>query len=64
MDEKYLKKIVDHQANIEGLWPVHKPTLQEAMLSAALRHLHAVIEGDEYAAMRAKKLYWDLESEL
>jgi len=29
----------------------------------ALRHLHALIEGNEEEAEEAKKLYWDVDSE-
>lgn len=62
-----LKEIVEHQAKMQSLWalPIDRPiTFSEAMLAAALRHLHAVIEGDELMAKAAKKLYWDLESEI
>lgn len=58
-----LQKIVDHQAGMESLWLMY-PTITEAALMAALRHLHAVIEDDEVSAKEAKKHYWDLESEL
>jgi hypothetical protein len=58
-----LKEIVIHQANMEGLWPMH-PTIQEHLLISALRHLHAVIEGDEEMADLYKPEYWYLESEL
>lgn len=58
-----LKEIVEHQANIASLWLMH-PTITEALLMAALRHLHAVIEGDEKAAALAKQVYWNVESDL
>lgn len=52
--------LVRKQADDEGLWAmkvqaVH--TIQEAMLQAALRHLHAVIEGDEKMAEFYSKQY-------
>lgn len=58
-----LKEIVDHQANMHGLWFIDG-TITEKLLQYALRHLHAVIEGDELMANEYKKFYWDLESEL
>lgn len=60
---KELTEIVEHQSNMESLW-LAKPSLVEAMLLAALRHLHAVIEGDAEIAERAKKVYWNLEVDL
>jgi hypothetical protein len=58
-----LKAIVEHQANMESLW-LDKPTIHEALLQAALRHLHAVIEGDVGIAKVSKDFYWNLESEM
>ncbi len=60
---KTLQEIVDHQANLESLWLMH-PTITEALLMAALRHLHAVIEGHQAEAESAKRVYWGVESEL
>jgi hypothetical protein len=62
-----LKRVIEHQANMESLWaePFGRlPTVHETLLKAALRHLHAIIENDQTAAFRAHKIYWDLESEL
>ena len=59
-----IEKIVEHQANMESLWPGEFPPIKVALLGAALRHLHAVIEGDYEAAKKAKQIYWGLESEL
>lgn len=69
MNEKLeeLEEIVAYQSNITILWsvPEERPwTLQETMLMAALRHLHAVIEGDEFTARLAKEGYWNIEEEL
>lgn len=64
---KELKEIVNHQANMESLWamPIYKqPTIMESLLCAALRHLHAVIEGDGRFAAHVKEQYWNLESEI
>lgn len=61
--ESELQAIVEHQLNMESLW-LMKPTISEAILIAALRHLHAVIEGDEVMAALSKRAYWNLESEL
>jgi hypothetical protein len=58
-----LKAIVEHQANMESLW-LAEPTIHEALLQAALRHLHAAIEGDEGVAKVSKDFYWNLESEM
>jgi hypothetical protein len=58
-----LKDIVNHQAFMESLWAL-EPTINEAMLQAALRHIHAVIEGNEEMAEKAKNIYWNLESEM
>lgn len=58
-----LQEIVNHQAEMESLW-IDEPSITEYLLMAALRHLHAAIEGDREAACEAKKMYWDLESEL
>lgn len=58
-----LKAIVDHQSDMETLWSVEDvnetPPVTEDMLRAALRHLHAVIEGDDIVARSAKHHYWD-----
>jgi len=59
-----LKEIVEHQANMETMWLDSPPTIAEAMLQSALRHLHAVIEGDAEMAKLSKENYWDLESEM
>lgn len=59
-----LRKIVDHQAGIKSLWPSAHSTIGEYALAMALRHLHAVIEGDEAVAALAKSKYWYMESEL
>lgn len=61
------KEVVDHQANLETLWssPVDRqPSMQEVLLQYALRHLHAVIEGDKRMAAVFKSEYWDTESDL
>lgn len=58
-----LKEIVEHQANMETLWTLH-PTITEAALQAALRHLHAIIENDNDLAEFYKHAYWDIESEM
>lgn len=57
------EKIVKHQAEMQSLWLIY-PNINEALLMAALRHLHAVIEGDAPGALAAKGVYWDVESEL
>lgn len=57
------KEIVKHQAEMESLW-LMEPTLQEHILMSALRHLHAVIEGDAEVAEIYKSEYWYLESDL
>lgn len=62
MDEE-LADIVQHQASLESLWLL-EPTITEALLMAAIRHLHAVIENNPRAAKAAKEIYWDVESEL
>lgn len=63
---KELVQIIRHQAAMETLWGISdEPSrISEAMLQAALRHLHAVIEGDIAASRTAKAEYWDLESEM
>ena len=58
-----LQEIVEHQANMKTLW-LANPTITESILMKALRHLHAVIEGDEVIAEFAKKEYWEVETEL
>jgi hypothetical protein len=62
-DEKRLIEIVNHQANMESLWLLN-PTMTEALLMSALRHLHAVIEGDTILAEIQKQYYWNVDSEL
>lgn len=63
--EVTLKEIVDHQANMNVWTDTNKAsTLMEEILQLMLRHLHAVIEGDEVMAQMCKKQYWDMESEL
>jgi hypothetical protein len=57
-----LQFIVDHQAEMSILWP-NTPSFVEGVMMAALRHLHAVIEGDRETAARAKRLYWELVDE-
>ncbi len=61
---KELNKIVSHQAEMESLWPGVFPSLHLALMGAALRHLHAVIENDWVTAQKSKDVYWELESEL
>lgn len=61
--DELLKQIVEHQANMELLWDPQVKSLELAMLQSALRHLHAVIEGDFELAVQVKKQYWNLESE-
>jgi len=66
MSEDTPESVVAHQAKMESIWaaPIGRHhTMQEAILLAALRHLHAVIEGDLIAAEIVKKMYWDMESE-
>lgn len=60
---QHIIEVVEHQANMESLWLL-EPTFNEAILIAALRHLHAVIEGDDLMAKEAKAAYWTLEIEL
>ena len=55
-----LLEIVNHQTEMASLWSIN-PTAPEAMLQAALRHLHAVIEDDPAEAEAAKKIYWEAE---
>jgi hypothetical protein len=57
-------EIIAHQANLESLWAMHPTTINEALLQAALRHLHAAIEGDEASAQEAKGRYWNVEDEM
>lgn len=62
-----LLAIVNHQANMPSLWSTRldgSVSLHEAMLQAALRHLHAVIEGTPEMAEMFKKQYWEMDSEL
>lgn len=59
-----LKEAVDHQANMHTLWPPVPASIHEALIASALRHLHAIIEGDFEMEILAKAEYWDLESEL
>lgn len=61
--QKLLEEIANHQANLSILW-LAKPTFGEAMLMAALRHLHAVIEDDPEIAEHQKSLYWRIDDEL
>lgn len=63
MNQKELQSIVDYQAELESLW-TDTASITEHMLQAALRHLHAVIEGDEEMAELYKPVYWYVESEL
>jgi hypothetical protein len=61
------ESVVAHQASMVSIWASpagRKPTMQEDILLAALRHLHAVIEGDVFMADFFKKTYWDMDSEL
>lgn len=58
-----LERIVKHQADLESLWLMNT-TITEALLMAALRHLHAVIEGDDVSANRSKSIYWHAEDDL
>jgi hypothetical protein len=44
MDEAAIKALVERQASDDGLW-FHAETCAEAYVQAALRQLHAVIEG-------------------
>jgi hypothetical protein len=44
MNEQAIKAIVDEQADDEGLW-FRAETAAEAYVQAALRRLHAAIEG-------------------
>lgn len=62
-----LLAIVNHQANTPSLWSTPldgAPSLHETMLQAALRHLHAVIEGTPEIAKLFKEQYWEMDSEL
>jgi hypothetical protein len=62
-----LKRVINHQAEMQTLWsePYGRlPTMQETVLKAALRHLHAIVEKDNNLAFKAHKVYWDLESDL
>lgn len=45
MDEEIIRRIVDEQAEDEGLW-FQAQTAPEAYLQRALRRLHAAVEGD------------------
>lgn len=67
-DISELLKIVEHQTNMQTLWTTTREdgleTVEVAMLRAALRHLHAVIEENAIVAAESKSLYWELESEL
>ncbi len=54
-----LKQIVEHQAEMESLWNLDMFNRQVSLLTAALRHLHAVIEGDVITADLAKRCYWE-----
>lgn len=55
-----LMRIVNHQAEMKSLWFL-EPSLPEHHLQMALRHLHAMIEGDPALAEIAKQKYWDAE---
>ncbi len=58
-----LIEVANHQAEMESLW-LQSPTITEALLMAALRHLHAVIEADRRAADKSKAIYWNCDIEL
>lgn len=60
VNEKKIKEIVNHQAEMDSLWFTPE-TIGEHILISALRHLHAVIEGDEKASELAKRQYWNME---
>ncbi len=61
---KEIEEILEHQAGMESLWSLLNPTISEAMLQAALRHLTAVLQGEPVMAKIAKDLYWNCDSEL
>lgn len=66
-DIQNLLRVINHQANMDSLWAEpfgRKPTLEETILRAALRHLHAIVEKDYEAAFRAHRIYWDFERDL
>lgn len=47
-----IKQAVSYQADDAGIW-FHAEHVGEAHLQLALRHLHFVVEGDEYTAKHA-----------
>ncbi len=55
--------VANHQVDMKSLWTI-EPTITEALLMAALRHLHAVIEADRWAADKCKAIYWNCDCEL
>ena len=62
-----LERVVEHQSKMTSIWsePVdRKRTIQETVLLAALRHLHAIVENDPDTAFLCYRKYWDIDSEL
>ncbi len=56
MDEAAIRKVVDEQAEDEGLWFV-PVTITEDILQRALRRLHAVIEDDRGTPIKPDKCF-------
>lgn len=54
-----IKEILEHQADMESLWTLD-PTITEALLQAALRHLTAVLQGEPVMAKLSKDMYWGM----
>lgn len=57
---KELKKIINHQSNMESLW-IKPHFVTENILQKALQHIHAVMNGDNDLAEKCKSFYWNME---
>ena len=60
---KEIEEILEHQAGMESLWLI-EPTIGEALLQAALRHLTAALRGESVIAKINKDMYWHCDDEL
>ena len=63
MSTSIVQQIVEKQSSMESLW-IANPTFTEMILISALRHLHAVVEGDSLTAETAKNVYWGFEDHM
>lgn len=58
-----LRDTIEHQAGMESLW-CRPNTIGEAILQAALRHLHAIVDEDPEIAYLSRQQYWNVDDEL